>query len=449
MTKDSVSKHWYIFGLGKSGRSSLRYLQNQGELVFAWDDTPSAREDLDDTLLQSPDSIDWQEIHSIILSPGIPHEGPNAHPALEHAKSLGIPLVSDVVLFLERALENPLYKIIGITGTNGKSTTTALLGHLLQAHGKDAYVGGNIGTPVLDLPEPTYETYYVLELSSYQLTLCPPPRLDCSILLNISPDHLAYHGTMENYIGAKERIFDWMNPAGSHGIIGIDDSYTQKMIQNFPEATPVSATSEEGDVYMRNNVLVDSYRGREIPLPLLPNLAGTHNAQNIVACYEALTYLLQGAFRIETFIKGLTTFKSLPHRQEVLRKIKGVTFVNDSKATNMNATEKSLKTFSHIHWILGGQGKDGESPLDLKPYFSHVEHVYLVGESSKGFAETIEGQLPYTVCDTIEQGVKTAFQKAHPDHVILLAPGCASFDQFKNFEERGDAFKACVKKLEA
>ena len=430
----SAPHFFYVFGLGKSGQSAVRYFQNQGLSVKAWDDSPETRKIIDAHLLQDPATINWAMVEKIILSPGIPHEGMHAHPVLLSAKDHGIPIVVDIEIFLERLLSNPNHTVIGITGTNGKSTTTSLLCHVLQCFGKKAIAAGNIGIPVLDLPSTEEETYYILELSSYQLTLLKTHRLDLAVLLNITPDHLAYHGNMESYVKTKESIFSFLRPEKEdQGIVIIDDSYTQSIYKKYAHLKPVSTDPQKPTFSLK--------------LQPLEQLQGNHNAQNILACYAALQMLIPEQIEDALFLDALKTFKALPHRQEVVLKTSHILFINDSKATNMDAAEKSLKTFQNIHWILGGQAKSGESPISLRHLFSHITHVYLVGSSLETFAKDLEGVLPYTLSKTVEQATKDAFQKAKKGDVILLAPACASFDQFKNFEERGNFFKTYAKKI--
>jgi UDP-N-acetylmuramoylalanine--D-glutamate ligase len=441
----SVPHFSYIFGLGKSGLSTLRYLQTLHCRVKAWDDTPGARQSIDSEILQDPATVDWSSVEKIILSPGIPHEGPNAHPALLSAKAHHIPIVGDVELFLERARSHPNHKIIGITGTNGKSTTTSLLCHVLNHFGKKTIAAGNIGTPVLDLPEIEEEAYYILELSSYQLTLLKTRRLDIGVLINITPDHLAYHGTMEAYVAAKESIFDFLNPKDPKGVVVIDDAHTRSIYKKHPGFLSVSTETDQGIVSLCHHILKD--RETSLVLPPLQQLQGSHNAQNIGACYAALQQLIPTDFESVRFIEALKTFKSLPHRQEIVAQTPDVTFINDSKATNVDAAEKSLKTFKNIHWILGGQAKTGETPASLKHLFSHVRHVYLIGSCMEEFAKNLEGLISYTLSHTVDQATQEAFHNAQKGDVILLAPACASFDQFKNFEERGHFFKTCAQIL--
>lgn len=436
--------YYYILGLGKSGLSAFNYLKRQNKHIFAWDDNPSVRNLIPQTFIKSPENVSLENIEKIILSPGIPNEGPNAHPFLVVAKKKGIPITVDIELFFEH---HPRH-VIGITGTNGKSTTTSLLCHLLNHFGVPSVAVGNIGTSVLDVHDLGQETYFVLELSSYQLSLLKTPALSFGILLNISPDHLEYHGSMEAYIKAKSTLFALMDHDQKYqNIIGIDDSYTKTMYQNYPNLISISSESKEGSIYKEGERIVDTIRGKNLPIPSLMNLQGSHNAQNILACYGALQQILQCKFSDDIFIEGLLSFKSLPHRQEIIANSGGILFINDSKATNMNAAEKSLKAFNNIHWILGGKAKAGETPLSLSTLFSRVKHTYLVGSSIDAFATQLEGTLPYTKVHTIDLAINAAYKKARDGDVILLAPACASFDQFKNFEERGNVFKTCVETL--
>jgi len=440
--------YYYIFGLGKSGLATLSYLQKHSINILVWDDNPETRKTISEDLLQSPETLPWEKIEKIIVSPSIPHEGPKAHPLLLEAKKRSIPFTVDIELFLRQSTFCPHYHIIGITGTNGKSTTTSLLCHLLNHFGKKAVAAGNIGIPVLSLDPTTQETYFVLELSSYQLSLLETPVLEQAIFLNISPDHLDYHGSMDAYIRAKTSIFNLMIPDGNHkGILGIDDSYTQDIYKKNPDLLSISSESETGDIFIKDHKIFDKRYKETISLPSLMNLQGSHNAQNIVACYAALRQILGNDFSEDCFVKGLLSFKSLPHRQEIIAQERGIIFINDSKATNMNAAEKSLKVFKNIHWILGGKAKSGESPTSLTPYFKNVAHVYLVGSSTDAFEQDLKGLLPYTVCHTIDRATQEAYSQASPGDIILLAPACASFDQFQNFEERGKFFKTCTNNI--
>jgi UDP-N-acetylmuramoylalanine--D-glutamate ligase len=444
----SAATYYYVLGLGKSGLSALKYLQKHHLKVLAWDNNKDVRKAVPESILEAPETLPWQKIQTIILSPGIPHSGPNAHPLLQEAKKRGIPFTVDIELFLKQAITRPHYHIIGVTGTNGKSTTTSLLAHLLNHFGKKAIAAGNIGTPVLDLPDTNEETYFVLELSSYQLSLIKTPALECGILLNISPDHLAYHGSMTSYIDAKCGIFDLVKPNKHYrNVIGIDDAYTQAVFKKTPALLSISAESDQGMIHWSSDKIIAPQPNQSISVPNLVNLQGTHNTQNILACFAILQQILGKKFSSDLFIQGLQSFKSLPHRQEIVSKDKGILFINDSKATNMNAAEKSLKSFQNIHWILGGQQKEGENPLDLKPFFSHVTHTYLVGSAEDTFARDLKGVLPYALSHTIDKAVHDAYQNAKEGDVILLAPACASFDQFKNFEERGNFFKTSVETL--
>ena len=426
MTSCVHNKRVFVFGLGKSGLSAIAYLKKHGAHILAWDDSSEKCAAIPKDLLSDLDNTPWDTIDFILLSPGVPHEGPKAHPIAAIAKAHSIPLQTDVEIFL-RDQENSDHTIIGITGTNGKSTTTALLCHFLREFGAHAIAAGNIGTPVLDLPEETQPTFYVLELSSYQLSLMETKRLDYAVILNISPDHLAYHGSMQAYTEAKQHIFDLM---AYQGFLFTDDAYTRTMTISHP--------------------YVERIRSTDLPALHHPKLMGAHNHQNFVAASILLEALLPNKVSTEVIVKALHSFTPLPHRQELVTMHNNILFVNDSKATNMDAVYASLSSFQNIHWILGGQPKEGDDPTSLKDYFSRVTHAYPMGAAKASFRESLQDHLPCTPCDTIEEALKAAYANAqkHPgESVILLAPGCASFDQFSNFEERGQCFKDAVQRL--
>ena len=346
-------------------------------------------------------------------------------------------------------------KIVGITGTNGKSTTTALIGHILKEAGRDARVGGNIGNGVLGMAPLNANAIYVLELSSYQLDLCESLHCDVAVLLNISPDHLDRHGGMDGYIAAKKRIF--MNQrARDIAVIGIDDAVTQGIAMGTSrpgEARVVQISAEFGlarGVSAVDGHLFDSTGGQAIKVGELsqaPALPGQHNYQNAAAAYAACHALGVAPGRI---MEGLRTFPGLAHRMELVGEIDGVRFVNDSKATNAQAAEQALKTWPKVHWIAGGVPKaDGIEPL--APWFDRIEKAYLIGESQEAFAKTLKDKVEVVRSGTLQAAVRTAFEAAKASGetapIVLLSPACASFDQFKDFEARGDAFRDLVRAL--
>jgi len=374
------------------------------------------------------------------------------------AELTGVPVVGDMELFaraVQALPEKGRPKIVGITGTNGKSTTTALIGHILKEAGRDARIGGNIGTGVLDMASLHANAIYVLELSSYQLDLVKSLHCDVSVFLNLSPDHLDRHGGMDGYIEAKKRIFR-NQVAEDTAIIGIDDPYTEAIAMGRrrpgeAKVVPVSSSfGLAGGVSAVDGHLYDSTGAQAFKVGLLDEaeaLPGQHNHQNAAAAYAACLALGVSPGRI---MAGLRSFPGLPHRMEQAGSVEGVRFVNDSKATNAQAAEQALKTWPKVHWIAGGVPKaEGIEPLE--PWFNRVERAYLIGESEAAFEKTLSGKVETERCGTLDKAVEAAFEAARksgdPDPIVLLSPACASFDQYKDFEARGDAFKEAVGQL--
>jgi UDP-N-acetylmuramoylalanine--D-glutamate ligase len=449
-----------VYGLGRSGLAAARALAAGGARVHAWDDGEAARERAADQGIHVSDinKRDWQKFAALALSPGIPLRFPQPHRLVQLAEMTGVPIVGDMELFaraVQALPEKGRPRIVGITGTNGKSTTTALIGHILRESGQDARVGGNIGTGVLDMEPLHANAIYVLEMSSYQLDLTTSLHCDVSVLLNISPDHLDRHGGMDGYVAAKKRIFR-NQTSRDVAVVGIDDPASQAiaMGRSRPgeaQLTPISAEfGLAGGVSAVCGYLFDSTGGQALRignLDVAPALKGRHNHQNAAAAYAACHALGIAPGRI---LSALESFPGLPHRMERVGSVDGVTFINDSKATNAQAAEQSLKTWPRVHWIVGGQAKSG-GLTDLEPYFEHVAHAYLIGESSQAFATKLSGKVETTTCGTLDVAVKAAFEAARksgdPEPVVLLAPACASFDQFRDFEARGEAFREEVQAL--
>lgn len=451
-----------VYGLGRTGLSAAKALVAGGARVHAWDDGEAARLKAEAEGLNVSDinKRDWQKFAALVLSPGIPYKFPQPHRLVRMAEMMNVPVVGDMELFaraVQALPEKGRPKIIGITGTNGKSTTTALIGHILKEAGRDVRIGGNIGTGVLDMAALNANAVYVLELSSYQLDLVDSLRCDVSVLLNISPDHLDRHGGMDGYVEAKKRIFANQR-ARDVAVVGIDDPHAQAiaMSRKRPgEARVVQISSEFGlarGVSAVDGHLYDSTGGQAI---LVGNLAeaealpGRHNHQNAAAAYAACHALGVAPGRI---MAGIRSFPGLAHRMEIVGEIEGVRFVNDSKATNAQAAEQALKTWPKVHWIAGGVAKaEGIKPLE--PWFDRVHQAYLIGESEADFSKTLKGKAKTVSCGTLEAATQAAFDAAKASNetnpIVLLSPACASFDQFKDFEARGDAFKGIVQRLAA
>jgi UDP-N-acetylmuramoylalanine--D-glutamate ligase len=444
-----------VLGLGRSGRSACRALLAGGARVLAWDDDPACRARLagEDLPLVDLSAVEWAEVDRLVLSPGIPLHLPRPHPMVERARAEGVPVIGDIELLVEN---QPGRLVVGITGTNGKSTTTALVGALLRAGGVGAQVGGNIGLPALDLlPKPT-EDIYVLELSSYQLELTDHLACAVAVLLNLSADHLDRHGGMAGYARAKRRIFSNQR-ASDWAVVAVDDDHGRALaaeLQSGPQrVVRVSGSARlAGGVFVDAGRLVDGLDGaaREIvDLRPVASLQGAHNWQNAAAAYAAARAL---GVTPEAAAAGLRDFRGLPHRLEPVASIGGVRFVNDSKATNPDAAARALAAFDAVFWIAGGRPKEGGFAA-LEPHLERVRHAFLIGEAAPTLAKVLQGRVPFTHSGNLERAVReaaAAAEAARADRpVVLLAPACASFDQFANFEARGEAFKALVGALAA
>ncbi|MHA7899323.1 MAG: UDP-N-acetylmuramoyl-L-alanine--D-glutamate ligase [Henriciella sp.] len=451
-----------VYGLGRTGLSAAKALAAGGARVHAWDDGEAARlkAEAEGVNVSDINKRDWQKFAALVLSPGIPYRFPQPHRLVRMAEMMNVPVVGDMELFARAVQALPAKgrpKIVGITGTNGKSTTTALIGHILKEAGRDVRVGGNIGKGVLDMAPLNANAIYVLELSSYQLDLVESLRCDVAVFLNISPDHLDRHGGMEGYVEAKKRIFANQR-IRDVAVVGIDDSHSQAIAmgrQRPGDARVVQISSEFGlarGVSAVDGHLYDSTGGQAIRVGNLaeaPALPGRHNYQNAAAAYATCSALGVAPGRIMAAIR---TFPGLAHRMELVGEIDGVRFINDSKATNAQAAEQALKTYPKVHWIAGGVPKaEGIAPLE--PWFDRIEQAYLIGESEADFGKTLKGKAKAVSCGTLEAATQAAFDAAKAsgdaNPIVLLSPACASFDQFKDFEARGDAFRDIVQRLAA
>jgi UDP-N-acetylmuramoylalanine--D-glutamate ligase len=449
-----------VFGLGRSGIATCKALMAGGARVCAWDDNEAARKVAETAGVPLVDlnRRDWQNFSALVLSPGIPFKFPEPHRFVRMAQMVGVPVIGDMELFARAVAELKEFerpRIVGITGTNGKSTTTALIGHILKVNGKDVRVGGNIGVGVLDLERLHGAAIYVLELSSYQLDLAETLKCDVAVMLNLSPDHLSRHGGMDGYVSAKRRIFRNQGP-DDFAIIGVDDTRsgvmaTQLSCEGLRKVIPVSAEYGLGrGVAVLDGLLQDSMAGRaEHPLDISKAraLPGRHNHQNAAAAYAACRAL---GLEASDIVAAIETFPGLPHRLETIGVIEGVRFVNDSKATNAQAAEQAIRAFPNSWWIVGGRPKE-EGIDDLGPLFGQVRKAYLIGESTDAFARLLAGKLDHVKCRTLDVAVEAAFNDARAsgveNPVVLFAPACASFDQFRDFEQRGLAFRQEAAKL--
>ena len=435
-----------VLGLGKSGGATAEALRASGAVVLAWDDAEAARAAVAPDLLADLTKIDWLKIQALVMSPGIPHTHPKPHPVAVAARAASCPIISDIELLYR---SQPKARYVGITGTNGKSTTTTLIHHILVAADKKAAVGGNLGQAALSLEPMGADGVYVLELSSYQLEITPTAICDIAVMLNITPDHLERHGGMEGYIASKKLI---LAPKGksSLGIVGIDDAPSRKLFDELKaegkrRMLPISiAAAVEGGVHAVNGKLVDAIGPKPIDvvdLKTIPSLPGSHNWQNAAAAYAATRALGLG---IDEVVAGLKSYPGLAHRQELIATINGVRFVNDSKATNADAAAKALVCYDNIYWIIGGRAKVG-GLNGLEGFYPRIRHAYLIGEAAPVFARHLGNSVRWTQCATLDKAVAAANDLAQKDKLkgatVLLSPACASWDQYPNFEARGEHFR--------
>ncbi|MEM7619087.1 MAG: UDP-N-acetylmuramoyl-L-alanine--D-glutamate ligase [Pseudomonadota bacterium] len=446
-----------VFGLGMSGLAAARALLAGGANVACWDDGDVGRNKAQHAQLPLVDlrHANWSDYSAFVLAPGVPLTHPEPHWTVRKAKQYDVPILGDTELFFrEHKKQGSQSKIIGITGTNGKSTTTALVAHILATNGYNTQMGGNIGKAVLELDLLQDDAFYVIEFSSYQIDLTPSLHPNASALLNITPDHLDRHGTLENYTAIKARIFTQLED-GDTAVIGVDDAYCQKIADNLKGKLAVHHISTEHSVdngiYAKGGTLHVMEQGREtsqISLAGMSSLRGAHNWQNAGIAY----HVLQGVgVSHDEIAKGLQSFSGLEHRMQEIARLGDVLFVNDSKATNADAASKALSSFEHIYWIVGGVAKEG-GIASLTEFFPNIEKAYLIGEAADAFSHVLaEHNVAYQNYGTIEgavaQAAKDAAQSQASEPVVLLSPACASFDQFPNFAKRGDAFCQAVKIL--
>ncbi|MCF2515656.1 UDP-N-acetylmuramoyl-L-alanine--D-glutamate ligase [Sphingomonas sp. G124] len=444
-----AGKYYAVLGLARSGLATVEALVASGAKVTAWDDKPEARAKVPAGVeLEDFVNSDLSRFDSIIVTPGLPL---NRHPIAQRAADAGVEIIGDIELFARARAELSPHKVIGITGTNGKSTTTALIHHLLKTAGVPTEMGGNIGLPILaqdPLPE---GGVYVLELSSYQIDLTKSLDCDVAVLLNITPDHLDRYDGFEAYAASKARLFE-MQSNGHSAIIALDDEPSLEIAKTLGDRLiPVSTTkgrdwrgptvAKRGLIWKRPHLCVDG--DQFMDQAEWPALQGPHNAQNAVAAAAVSQELGIAPWRLAD---GLRTYPGLPHRMERVREKDCVLFVNDSKATNPTATAPALAAFPKIRWILGGQAKT-DNLDECAPHFRHVRKAYTIGEAGEMFASLLSPQMAVAECVTLAEAVKAAASEAQAGDTVLLSPACASFDQFRDFEARGDAFRALVGEL--
>jgi UDP-N-acetylmuramoylalanine--D-glutamate ligase len=440
-----------VFGLGASGLASAQALIAGGAEPICWDDAEEVREAAAAAGLMIADlaAEDWRDFAALVLTPGVPLTHPAPHPVVLLAEAANVPILGDIELFCrERQRLAAKAPLVAVTGTNGKSTTVALIAHLLTVAGRNAQLGGNFGPAVLTLEPPSMSRVHVLECSSFQIELTPSLKPTVGVLLNLSPDHIERHGSFDRYVEIKARL----PREADHAVIGVDDRRSALIADHIEQAggkvTRVSVRSAFADgLTFRDGFIVETAGGadrRIADLNGINTLRGAHNAQNALAAVAALRAL---GIADKAIADGLKSFPGLAHRLEQVGRRGRTIFVNDSKATNADAAGKALASFNHVYWIAGGRPKTG-GIAGLEPLFPRVAKAFLIGEAADAFARTMEGTLQYEISGTLEKAVKAAAEAAAhdpaPESVVLLSPAAASYDQFKNFAARGDAFRSLV-----
>ncbi|MBM7405837.1 MULTISPECIES: UDP-N-acetylmuramoyl-L-alanine--D-glutamate ligase [Sphingomonas] len=419
-------RRYAVLGLARSGIATVNALLAGGASVTAWDSDPARRDAVSGATLADPLEIDLAGFDGVIVSPGVPL---NSHPIAAKAAAAGVPVLGDIELFAQARADLPPHRVVGITGTNGKSTTTALIHHILQTAGMPVLMGGNIGLPILEQQPLPAGGVYVLELSSYQIDLTTTLDCDVAVLLNITPDHLDRYDGFEAYAASKARLFA-MQSAGHAAIIGIGDTPSALIARHVAQAGRSADLTK-----IAPGVCMDQSRW--------PSLQGPHNAQNALAAIAACEALGVDNAAIDA---GLASFSGLPHRMQRVAEVNGVAFIDDSKATNPESVAPALAAFPRIHWILGGKPK-GDDLDACRPGFGHVVRAYTIGEAGTHFAEVLAPVMPVEEAGTLDAAVRAAAARAKQGEVVLLSPACASFDQFSDYAERGRAFARAVEDL--
>jgi UDP-N-acetylmuramoylalanine--D-glutamate ligase len=425
-------KRYAVYGLARSGRATVEALLASGAEVLAWDDRAEARAPfVGRTAVSDPLEADLTGYAGVVVSPGVPL---NTHPIKPHATRFGVPVIGDIELFAQARAGLPPHKVVGITGTNGKSTTTALTHHILKTAGVPTTMGGNIGLPILEQDPLPEGGVYVLELSSYQIDLTYSLDCDVAVLLNITPDHLDRYESFEDYQASKLRLFEMQSEAGT----------TINLAKE--SGTPGQARGDELGDKASASVTPAYEPGSRFSSAQAqwPALQGPHNAQNAAAAIETCRSL---GLSDDEIAEALRTYPGLPHRMERVAEIGGVAYINDSKGTNTAASAPALAAFDNIHWIVGGLAKEpglGECEAEL----GHVKAAYTIGKSGEDFARLLEGRVRVTRSERLDRAVRDAAAAAAPGDTVLLSPACASFDQFRDFEHRGEVFRAAVAELQ-
>lgn len=453
-----AGKRVAVFGLGGSGLASCEALRAGGADVVACDDSADRMAAAAQAGFVSADlrNAAWETFAALVLTPGVPLTHPQPHWTVLLAQRAGVEVIGDVELFCrERRRHAPNAPFVAITGTNGKSTTTALIAHLMREAGHDVQMGGNIGTAILSLEPPRAGRVHVIEMSSYQIDLCPSLDPSVGILLNVSEDHIDRHGSIDHYAAVKERLVAGVQPGGA-AIVGVDDGWCRAVADRLDQAgKPVVRVSVKqplaDGMYVERDAIIRAAGGARTEIARIGgigSLRGVHNAQNATCAAAAVLAL---GVRGDVLQKGLRSFPGLAHRMEQTGRRGNVLFVNDSKGTNADATARALASFGDIFWIAGGKSKSG-GITSLAEFFPRIRKAYLIGAAAQEFAATLDGKVPYEISETLEVAVPNAARDADvaglPDAVVLLSPACASFDQFPNFEVRGVRFGELVRALD-
>ncbi|MFC3053033.1 UDP-N-acetylmuramoyl-L-alanine--D-glutamate ligase [Kordiimonas pumila] len=437
-----------VFGLARTGVAAVHSLVASGARVWAWDDKPESCVAVG-AVAHDLYEADFSELDALMLAPGVPLEFPEPHKLVRKALAAHIPLISDIDIFQSARKTLANHTVVAITGTNGKSTTTALIGHIVDMLRLPCVIGGNIGTGVLALNPLPEKGVYVLELSSFQLDLTQSFKADIAILLNVTPDHLDRHGSFENYVDAKAKLFGMQKTKKGVAIIGVDDESGAKLAATLDQLViPVSVKRYiKGGVYVLDGILYDDTKGDQLVVGNLKDakaLQGSHNWQNAAAAYAAIKHM---GFAPDKILSALSSFPGLVHRQEIIATLKGVRFVNDSKATNSDAAMRALTAFKNIRWIAGGKAKE-TSFVHLKPMMGSVKKAYFNGAAASLFQQDLGGSVPHEVYETMADAFHAAAHDAVEGDTVLLSPACTAFDQFKDFEHRGGVFREMVQTLE-
>ena len=444
-----------VFGLGGSGIATAKALIAGGATVAAWDDGEAGRAAAQKAGIPLVDlnTADWAKFAALVLAPGVPLTHPEPHWTVHKAIAAKIEIIGDIELFCrERNAHCPEAPFIAITGTNGKSTTTSLIAHILKQAGRDAQMGGNIGVPILALDALVEDRFYVIEMSSFQIDLTPSLNPTVGVLLNITPDHIDRHGTVENYAAIKGRLIK----QSALPVVGLQAVPSVILLPDIAQdgnlvIEVLISAADHADIYWRDAQLWRDGADRAlVNLADVATLRGAHNGENAAAAFGALSVLRDQGLDDATIAQHMHTYPGLVHRMEEIGRVGDVLFINDSKATNADSTEKALLSFpQNVYWILGGKPKEGGIE-PLVPLFPAVMKAYLIGAATDEFAKTLEGHVPYERCGTLDVAVAHAARDAASisgnlgQPVVLLSPACASYDQFKSFEHRGDTFRDLV-----